>query len=317
MIQVVYNGDKDPRKLATDVLGPTVRRMSQENSDIVFLDSDLMACSGTTAWFHEEPEKAINCGIAEANMVGIACGMAAVGYKPFCHSFGTFASRRCYDQVFLSGAYARNDIVVIGTDPGVYAAFNGGTHMPFEDVALYRAIPGATVLDITDAAMLENLLPKLPERKGVKYLRMNRKENVRVYADGSDFEIGKGVVLRDGADVAVFASGLMVAEALNAAEILEKEGVSVAVIDIFTLKPLDIELVRAYAKKTGRIVTAENHNKIGGLYSAVCEAVAGLAKVDCVAVEDRFGEVGPVDYLQKQFGLTAEHLMEVVKRNLD
>lgn len=313
-MKVVYNGEKD--RAFKDVLGATIPRLAQEDKDVVYLDADLMSCIGTAKWAKENPDRAINCGIAEANMVGIAAGMSAVGFKPIVHTFGPFASRRCYDQVFLSGAYAGNSMTIIGTDPGVCAAFNGGTHMPFEDMALYRAIPGAYVFDITDAAMLESVLEQCKDIEGVKYIRVGRKNNKKMYEDGSKFEIGKGIVVKeDGADAVVIACGIMVAKAMEAAELLAKEGVKITVIDMFTVKPLDEELVLKYAKSTGAVVTAENHNKIGGLYSAVAEVLSRRqpVPVEYVAIEDEFGEVGPQDYLEDRFKLTAEHIAQKVK----
>ncbi|NCB74491.1 MAG: transketolase family protein [Clostridia bacterium] len=314
-MNIVYNGEMDSRAFK-DILGATIPRLAAEDPDVVYLDADLMSCIGTAKWA-PTCDRAINCGVAEANMIGVACGMSAVGFKPIVHTFGPFASRRCYDQIFLSGGYAKNSVTVIGTDPGVCAAFNGGTHMPFEDVALYRAIPNATVVDITDANMLLDVLTQFKDMQGVKYLRVSRKNAAKVYADGSKFEIGKGIVLREGTDAAIFACGIMVHEAMQAASSLEKEGISAAVIDMFTIKPLDEALVKAYAGKVKAVVTAENHNRIGGLYSAVCETLAGAGvRVGHVAVEDEYGEVGPQDYLQKRFRLTAEHIAEEVRSAL-
>jgi transketolase len=314
-MKIVYNGEMDGR-MFKDVIGQTLEKLVKEDEDVVYLDADLMNCISTGKWA-KDSDRAIDCGIAEANMVGVACGMSAVGFKPYVHTFGPFASRRCYDQIFLSGGYAQNDITVIGTDPGVTAAFNGGTHMPFEDVALYRALPGAKIIDITDHNMMIDILMQCKDIPGVKYIRVGRKGAAKVYADGTKFEIGKGNVLKDGKDAAIIACGIMVHEAMQAAAQLEKEGIDVAVIDMFTIKPLDEELVKKYAEKTGAIITAENHNKIGGLRSAVCEALAGTGtKVGYVAVEDEFGEVGPQDYLQKRFGLTAEHIVEEVKKTV-
>ena len=248
-------------------------------------------------------------------MSGVAAGLAAAGFKPVIHSFGPFASRRCFDQIFLSGGYAHNDITVIGSDPGVCDTFNGGTHMPFEDVALYRAMPTATIIDVTDGAMLQNVLPKLPDISGVKYLRVGRKPSPTVYAEGEDFEIGKGVVLREGADVAIIACGIMVAKALAAADALAKEGVEATVIDMFTIKPLDQALVVEYAKKCGAVVTCENHNRVGGLFAAVSEvlSVQQPTPMTYVAVEDEYGEVGPQDYLEERFGLTVGHIVQAAR----
>ena len=309
-MNIVYNGEKDKRAYK-DVIGATMSELAAADDKVVWLDADLMSCSGTNKC---EGERFINCGIAEANMVGIACGMAATGMKPYAHSFGPFASRRVFDQVFLSGGYAGNDITVVGTDPGITAAFNGGTHMPFEDMALYRTIPTATIFDITDVPMLIDMLTQCKELPGVKFIRVGRKESYQVYEDGTHFEVGKGCVVKDGSDGVIVASGIMVHEAMQAALALEKEGVSYAVIDPITVKPLDAELIRSYVEKTGKVVVAENHNKIGGLTSAVQDAICGLpCKFGYVAVEDTYGEVGPVDYLRETFDLTCDHIVRVIK----
>ena len=316
-MKTIFNGAADPRTFK-DLFSTMIPQMLDEDPNLIYLDADLMSCIGTAKYAKAHPDRAINCGIAEANMAGIAAGLSAAGFSPICHTFGPFASRRCYDQVFLSGAYAKNPITMIGTDPGVCAAMNGGTHMPFEDVALYRAIPGATIIDATDTNLLEDVFPKLVRLPGVKYVRANRKANDLVYERGTQFEIGKGVVLREGADVTIIAAGFMVGRALKAAEALAEKGIQASVIDMFTIKPLDEALVAEYAGKTGAIVAVENHNRFGGLFSAVCECVAGQkpVPVGCVAVEDEFGEVGPVDYLAERFGLTTEHIVAEVEKTV-
>ena len=313
-MKIVYNGELDPRQCKA-VLGELIPALAAEDENVIYLDADLMNCIGTAKWAAANPERAINCGIAEANMIGVACGLASAGFKPIVHTFGPFASRRCYDQIFLSGGYAKNDITVIGTDPGVTATLNGGTHMPFEDTALYRALPGATVIDVTDPTMLISVLRQCKDRKGVKYIRVGRKQYARVYEDGSELPIGRAVVLREGTDAVIFAAGIMIHEALQAAAALEKEGISAAVLDMFTIKPLDAEAVESWAKRTGAVVVAENHNRIGGLCSAVSEVLAEKCPTpaEFVAVEDSFGEVGPQGYLQQRFGLTAEHVAEAVR----
>ncbi len=314
MMKVVYTGEMDPR-LCKSVLGETIPALAEKDADVIYLDADLMSCIGTAKWAKANPGRAINCGIAEANMVGVACGLASAGFKPIVHTFGPFASRRCYDQAFLSGGYAKNDVTIIGTDPGVTATMNGGTHMPFEDVALYRALPGATVIDVTDPTMLISVLGQCVNRPGVKYIRVGRKQYAKVYEEGSDLPIGKAVTLREGSDIAIFACGIMVHEAMQAAGTLAAEGIQAAVIDMFTIKPLDVEAVEAWAKKCGAVLAAENHNKFGGLWSAVSEVLAQKRPVPAgyVAVEDEFGEVGPQGYLQERFGLTAAHIVEQAK----
>ena len=313
-MKIVYNGELDPR-LCKAVLGETIPALAAEDPDVIYLDADLMNCIGTAKWADANPDRGINCGIAEANMVGVACGLASAGFKPIVHTFGPFASRRCYDQAFLSGGYAKNDITIIGTDPGVTATLNGGTHMPFEDVALYRALPGSTVIDVTDPTMLISVLRQWVNRPGVKYIRVGRKQYARVYADGSELPIGKAVTLREGSDAVIFAAGIMVHEAMKAAQALEAEGIQAAVVDLFSIKPLDEEAVEAWARKTGAVVVAENHNRNGGLYDAVNQVLAERCPVPacCVAVEDEFGEVGPQGYLQERFGLTADHIVSQVQ----
>ena len=313
-MKIVYDGSMDPR-LCKAVLGETIPAMAAEDPDLIYLDADLMNCIGTAKWAAANPDRAVNCGIAEANMIGVAAGLASAGFKPIVHTFGPFASRRCYDQLFLSAGYAKNDITVIGTDPGVTATLNGGTHMPFEDVALYRALPGSTIIDVTDPAMLISVLHQCKDRPGVKYIRVGRKSYARVYEDGSELPIGKAVTLREGTDLVIFACGIMVHEALQAAAALEEEGISAAVLDMFTIKPLDAEAVVSWAEKTGAVVVAENHNRFGGLCYAVSEVLAERCPTPAafVAVEDQFGEVGPQAYLQERFGLTAAHIEEAAR----
>ena len=313
-MEIVYNGEMDKRA-CKEVLGRVIPQLVKEDPEIVYLDADLMSCIGTLKGTRDVADRAINCGIAEANMIGVACGLASAGFKPIVHTFGPFASRRCYDQAFLSGGYAKNDITILGTDPGVTATLNGGTHMPFEDVALYRALPGSTVIDVTDPTLLISVLRQCVNRPGVKYIRVGRKQYARVYEDGSELPIGKAVTLREGSDVVIFAAGIMVHEAMKAAQTLEAQGIQAAVLDMFSIKPLDEEAVEAWARKTGAVVVAENHNRNGGLYDAVNQVLAERCPVPacCVAVEDEFGEVGPQGYLQERFGLTADHIVSQVQ----
>lgn len=317
MPKIVYDGKADPRTFK-DVIGKTIINLLETDPDVIYLDADLMSTIGTYQYHQEHPDRAINCGVSEANMMGTAGGLAAAGFKPICHTFGPFASRRSFDQLFLSAGYAKNDITVIGTDPGVCAAFNGGTHMPFEDVALYRAIPTATIFDITDTVMLESVLKQAVNLPGVKYIRVGRKTSAKVYGEGSEFTPGKAIRLREGKDLTIVAAGIMVHEALMAAKELAEAGLSIDLLDMYTIKPLDEDALLASAKKTGAVLVCENHNKIGGLYAAVCETLSRRLPMpaDYVAVNDEYGEVGPQDYLQERFGLTAEHIVRVAKELL-
>ena len=317
MLNVIYNGEKD--KVAIKELFPKVlSAMMDADPEVVYLDADLMNSMGTLGLWHSRPDRCVECGIAEANMMGVAGGMAATGCKPFIHTFGAFAGRRSYDQAFISIGYAQQHAVIVGTDAGVTAAFNGGTHMPFEDIALYRALPGATVIDVADATAFEAALWMCKDNKGVNYIRTGRKNNIAVYGEGTEFKIGKANVLRDGKDCVIVACGLMVAEALGAAKILEAEGIDVAVIDPVTIKPLDADTILAYAKKCGCVVTAENANVNGGLGAAVSEFLGENhpTLIKRVGVNDEFGEVGDEAYLRERFGLTKENLAEKVRETV-
>lgn len=292
---------------------------AETNKSIVVLDADLIGSSGVKPFFKKFPDRAIECGVAEANMIGIAAGLSATGKIPFAHSFGCFASRRVCDQIMISAAYAGLNIRILGTDPGVTAAYNGGTHMPFEDMGVLRSIPEITLIEPSDPVMLEDIIRQLVDVYGVYYIRMARKNTIGIYEEGASFEIGKGNTLRNGTDVTIIASGIMVAEALFAAEALEKEGVSARVVDMFTWKPMDKALVAKCAEETGALVTAENHNIVGGLGAAVAEAAAATcpAPIEMVGVKDRFGQVGQEDYLRKAYELTAEAIAEAAKRAIE
>ena len=297
------------------VFSDTLAELMEKNKDVVYLEADLAGALGTTALFKAYPNQAFDVGIMEANMVGVGAGMSVKGKIPFMHSFGTFASRRCADQTFLSGCYNHANIKIIGSDPGISAESNGGTHMPFEDIAIYRGFPNMTVLDVAEPHLLKAVLESMAGQYGVMYLRFPRKGKTVYYKEKQEFTIGKGITVKEGTDVTVIASGIEVEEAIAAADELEKEKISVRVVDMFTVKPLDEELVLRCAKETGAIVTAENHNKIGGLGSAVAEVLAENLPVPFkrVGVPDCFGEVGDKQFLSKKFGISKDDIKEVVK----
>ena len=282
-------------------------RMIEAGKPVVGMDADLMRAVGLLPYQADHADRIFDCGIAEANMAGVAAGLSAEGFVPFIHSFAAFASRRMFDQVYMSGAYARLNVKVVGSDPGVGSALNGGTHQANEDMALMTAVPDMRVIEPSDAAMLVNLLPKIADTYGMFYLRLFRLQARKLYETGSDFEIGKAVTLRDGKDVTIIACGLEVAEALTAADALSKEGIDARVLDMFTVKPVDRDAVIAAARETGAIVTAENHNVIGGLGAAVAKVVCEECPVPMsrVGIQDTFGEVGFTPLLMERFGLTA------------
>ena len=310
--------DKSPHLMREVYCGHLID-LALENDNIVVLDADLVSSSGMKPFFSRFPDRAIQCGIAEANMVGIAAGLSAVGKIPFAHTFGCFASRRACDQIMISAAYSKLNVRIVGTDPGITAAYNGGTHMPFEDMGVLRSIPEITLIEPTDPVMLVDILTQLTTLYGVYYLRMARKDTAAIYQNGSTFEIGRGNVLQDGGDVTIIASGIMVVQALKAAAVLSAENISARVVDMFTWKPIDVALVETCARETGAIVTAENHNIIGGLGSAVAEAVCKThpAPIEMVGVNDRFGQVGTEDFLREEYGLTAMDIIAAAKRAID
>jgi len=307
--------EKDPRANRDAYIAAMLDLMEKDPS-VVHVDCDLENCINVGKLAAKYPERTINAGIAEANAVGVAAGLTATGKKVFVHSFGCFASRRAYDQAFMSAAYAQLPVHIIGSDPGVTAAYNGGTHMPFEDCALYLAIPDAVVIDPTDYAMLHNLVPKIAASGKFSYTRMVRKTITAVYGDNSDFEIGKGVTLRDGKDVAIIASGIMVDEALKAEEALQSEGISAKVVDMFTWKPLDEELVKACASECGCIVTAENHQVGSGLGSVIanCLVKNNPVPLEMVGIQDRFGQVGAESFLREEYNVTANDIVAAAKK---
>ena len=299
------------------VYANTLAELIEKDPRVIALESDLSSASTTSKKMAAYPKNIINCGIQEANMIGVAAGLSLIGMKPFVHSFGPFVSRRPYDQVFLSLGYARLSATIIGSDGGVAAEHNGGTHMPFEDLALYRAIPEATVMEMSDAVMFKDILKQLKDRKGLNYVRITRKDMQCVYEEGSTFQIGKGIVLKDGKDVTLIATGLLIEEALKAHDILKTHGISAAVLDMFTIKPMDTDLLLTYAKKTKLMITAENHNIIGGLYSAVSESLSQIrpTKIIPIGVKEQFGQVGLKPYLKDYYGLTAKHIVDLVLKH--
>jgi len=299
-----------------DAYCQTLIELAKEDPRIVAVDADVMNSMGTVPFQKAFPERSINCGIQEANMIGVAAGLSATGLIPFAHTFGVFATRRVFDQVFVSCSYAKLNVKIVGGDPGITAAFNGGTHMPLEDMGIMRSIPEMTIIEPTDAVMMKDITRKIASMYGVFYIRSARKNVVKVYGEGSTFEIGKAVFLREGTEATIIASGILVDESLKAAEILAAQGISVRVLNMFTIKPIDKEAIIRAAKETGAIVTAENHNIVNGLGSAVAEVLVenALAPLERIGSQDLFGEVGPEEYLKERFQMTAVDIAEKVKK---
>ena len=308
MFQLAENRQEAGRELR-DCVVETLQELMKDDDKITALEADLGGASGFTKIKKTNPERFIQCGIAEANMMGVAAGLSLTGFKPFTHTFAPFATRRVFDQLFLSGAYAGNTINVYGSDPGFSVASNGGTHTAWEDVALIREIPGAVICDPADDVQMEWIIKEFLKMEGIHYVRSNRKAVRNVYKKGSSFKIGQGNILKEGKDILIIAAGQLVSEEL------EKEGYSVEVIDMFTIKPLDEKLLIKEAKGKSKIVTIENHSIYGGLGSAVSEVIAenGISvPVKRIGVKEKFGQVGTAEFLQEEFGLTAKQIKETI-----
>ena len=298
----------DVKKVATRAsYGEALVELGAERDDFVVLDADLAAATQTGKFKAAYPERFYDCGIAESNMVGVAAGIAAAGHKVFCSTFAMFAAGRAFEQVRNSVGYPRLDVNICATHAGISVGEDGASHQCNEDIALMRSIPGMTVIVPSDDTEAKAAVRAALDVEGPVYMRLGRLA-VPVVNDPETyrFEVGKGVVLREGADVTVVATGLMVAAALEAAESLAEKGVSAEVINIHTVKPLDEELVRASAAKTGRVVTCEEHSVVGGLGDAVLAALAAdPVPVRKVGVNDVFGESGPAVDLLAKYGLDA------------
>ena len=307
---LVGKHEKDARANRDGYIDAMLGVMGNDKT-VSHVDCDLMGCINSGKLLKAFPERTFNAGIAEQNAMGVASGMAATGMKVFVHSFGCFAARRMFDQAFLAAGYSELPVHVIGSDPGVTAAFNGATHMPFEDCALYMTIPNAVVIDSCDYVQTKSLTEQLAKCGKPSYMRLIRKDCIQVYGDGSQFEIGKGVTLRDGGDVTIIASGILVDEALKAAELLAgAQKINALVLDIHTWKPLDEDLILKAAAETGCIVTAENHQVSCGLGSAVANLLSQKCPVplERIGIQDRFGQVGPQPFLMEQYNLTAKDI---------
>lgn len=315
MYQVEEKITQEAREMRA-VFAEVIADMAEKDSRVIYLDCDLMNSIGMAGYWKEHPDRAVNCGIQEANMIGTAAGMSATGLIPFTHTFGTFATRRVMDQIFVSAAYARLNVKIIGSDPGITATLNGGTHMPLEDIGMMRCVPAVTIVEPADSVMLEDILRQAKDTYGVFYIRLSRKISEKIYKDSSTFEIGKAAKLREGKAATIFATGICAAEALRAADMLAAEGIDAAVSNMFTIKPVDAEAIIEAAKTTGAIVTAENHSVINGLGSAVAEVLAEniCCPMERIGAKDRFGEVGDMAYLKKAMGMGAEDIAGAVRR---
>jgi transketolase len=301
-----------------DAYGETLAELGAEHEEIVALDADLSGSTKTGVFAKKFPERFFNMGIAEANMVGTAAGLAAVGKVPFVSTFAIFAVGRAWEQVRQSVAYPKANVKIVATHGGVTVGEDGGSHQSVEDIAIMRAVPNMTVIVPADGIETKGAIRAAAAYKGPVYIRLGRNKVPTIFPPDHRFEIGKGCELRKGRDMTFVATGLMTAPALAAAELLEKEGISARVVHIATIKPLDKEIILTAARETGAIVTAEEHSIIGGLGGAVAEFLGEEHPVPIkrVGVRDRFGTSGKAEELLKYFGLTSEDLVEAAREAL-
>lgn len=307
------------KKATRESYGMALAELGAQYPNVVVLDADLAEATKTATFKEAFPDRFIDCGIAECNMVGVAAGLATCGKIPFATSFAMFSTGRAFEQVRNSVCYPHLNVKIVGSHAGISVGEDGATHQCLEDLALMRTLPGMVVLNPADHYEMLAAVKAAIEHNGPVYIRLGRLA-VESFNNSDDyhFEIGKGITLRDGKDITVVATGLMVSRAIEAVQALEKDGIDARLINIHTLKPLDRELIVKAAKETGKIVTVEEHNVIGGLGDAVCSALSEEypAPVVKIGVNDEFGHSGPAVDLLEQFGLCASHIADVVKQTL-
>ncbi|MBR6743207.1 MAG: transketolase family protein [Clostridia bacterium] len=305
------------KKIATrDSYGATLVELGKEREDFLVLDADLAEATKTAMFKKAFPDRFYDCGIAEQNMISIAAGIAATGKRVFASSFAMFAAGRAFEQIRNSVGYPHLNVVIAATHAGISVGEDGATHQCCEDIAIMRTIPGMTIINPADDTEAKLAVRAAIDHDGPVYMRLGRLAVPVVFDDDYSFEIGKGVVLKEGADATVIATGLMVSEALEAYETLKAEGINARIINIATIKPLDTEIVLKAAKETGALVTAEEHSVIGGLGSAVSEYLAETYPVPVlkVGVNDTFGTSGPAAELLDKYNLRAKDIAEKVKQ---
>lgn len=295
--------------------------MSYDKS-IVVINADLAKAAGLSDLVKKFPDRCFNVGVAEQNMASIAAGLSSYGMNPFIFTFTPFATRRICDQVAVSICYAKQNVKIFGLDPGIAAENNGGTHMSFEDVGIMRSMPSMSIFEPCDDIQLEKSMRQVIDFRGPLYVRMFRKETPRVFDDEYEFNLFSADLIRSGEDVSIFCTGILVYECIKAYEILKEKGISAEIINVHTLKPLDENSVISSMRKTRCAVCAENHNRYGGLFSAVSEVASESfpVPIKSVSVNDEFGQVGNLDFLKNYYGLTCDHVvnsaMEVIKKRV-
>jgi transketolase len=307
------------KKIATrEAYGKALAKLGENNKNVVVLDADLSKSTKTSEFLSKYPERFFNMGIAEQNLMGVSAGLAASGKIPFASTFAVFASGRAFEVIRNSICYPKLNVKICATHAGITVGEDGASHQAIEDMAIMRSLPNMTVVSPSDGVSTEKLINAVADYYGPVYVRLGRLGVPVIYDDSAEFEIGKAVEVHSGDDVTVIATGLMVGEALEAAKILKEEGINVRVIDMHTIKPLDNETVLKAAKETKLIITAEEHNIIGGLGSAVSEFLSENypVKVIKIGMKDTFGESGNPAELMEKYGLTSNSIVETIKNFL-
>ncbi len=312
--KIVKEFKTDPVEIRMAIVDALIAE-AQNNEKIVVGDADLMSASGLSKFQKAFPNRSVNFGIMESHMAGAAVGMSITGLMPFIHSFAPFASRRIFDQLVISSAYANNPITVIGTDPGLNAAVNGGTHTALEDIAMFRSVSNTKVYSIADSVQAGAIIKhRIQNPEGLCYIRAARRPLYKIYEDGSTFTPGEFPIVREGNDVTIFTAGIMLSQAIDCANILEKEGVSVRIIDTFSLSEMDVDTIVKAAKETSCLLAIDNHNVNGGIASAVADVLVEHHPVKLHRIGmTSFSEVGAVPYLLDRFGFSGEKIADKVR----
>ena len=294
------------------VLAFGLKKIMEKNEKVVIINADLAKAAGLSDLSKKFPDRCFNVGVAEQNMASIAAGMSSYGFIPFIFTFTPFATRRICDQIAVSICYSKQNVKVFGLDPGISATNNGGTHMSFEDVGIIRSMPQTVIFEPCDEIQLKGSLNQILDYDGFVYVRMFRKETSKIFDESSyKFDLFKADLLKQGKDISIFCTGIMVEESLRAYELLKQNGISSEIINVHTVKPLDSQTIINSLKKTNKAIVAENHNRFGGLFSAISELASENypVPIKCVAINDQFGQVGNLEFLKEYYKLTAEDIV--------
>ncbi len=308
---------KEEKKATRQSYGEMLEKLGEKNKTIVVLDADLSSATKTSMFAKKYPNRFFDMGIAEANMMGVAAGMASCGKIPYVSTFAAFASGRAYDQIRSSICYPNLNVKICATHAGITVGEDGATHQMLEDLALMRALPNMTVLSPSDDVETKYLIEQISKIKGPVYVRLARLATPGIYEENQTFEIGKAVQIGEGTDATVFATGVVVSEAIKAKELLEEEGIHIRVVDMHTIKPIDREIIVKSAKETKKLISIEDHSMIGGLGSAISEVLTEEypCKLVRMGIKDTFGKSGNAVELLKYFGLTSDEIIKTVKNS--